>query len=123
MHIYARARSLFFIKNVFVKLTLFFDAKKEIHQTKIILFCKSTFKMNLMLGRTIFLILLTLAVTPFKFILTLKVGLICILLLCILFFCNQFLPLMFASCFKIQYALHITTQCFSVLAVAFYYVF
>ena len=67
-----------------------------------------------MLDRTLFLILLTLAVNiKTYFTLTFKAGLICIFLFCILFFCILFLPLRFANYFKTQNAKYITPQRFS----------
>ena len=65
-HIFTHAHAalfFFFKKHVLVKLTLFFDdLKNKPVQTKTIPFSESAFKKYVMLGRTLFLILLTLAV-------------------------------------------------------------
>ena len=49
-------------KHAFVKLTLFFDFKTKLIQTKMIPFSKYTFKTKVMLARALFMILLRLAV-------------------------------------------------------------
>ena len=84
-HIYVCTRSLVFLKESFLwSLALFFGLKNNSIQAKIIPFSESTFKTKVVLGRKLFLILLTSQ-------LIFKKGLICINLFSILFFYIHFL--------------------------------
>ena len=58
----AHAANFFLFLNTFLSLTLLLILKDKTIQTKIIPFSESTFKIKIRLGRTFFLILLTLAV-------------------------------------------------------------
>ena len=59
---YEEHKKHFYKKHFFVRLTLFSDLKNKLIQTKIIPFFESIFKVKVMLGGTLSLILLTLAV-------------------------------------------------------------
>ena len=69
IYAYLRMSTQFCLKktHVFVELTLFFVIKNEAHSAKIILFSKNVFKIKIMLCRSLFLILRTLAVKMWSY--------------------------------------------------------
>ena len=91
LRLFTRTRTLSFKKHIFVE-------NKPI-QINIIPFSETTFKIKVILGRTLAGILLALAV-KFKAILTFKVGLICIFLFCIHFFLHYISSLKVCKLFK-----------------------